>query len=526
MIELILHKSRRLYCAFLDYEKAFDKIERAFLWQKLLNHNINGKILSVIKNMYENAKSCVMVGMKKSDYFQTFTGVRQGENLSPLLFALFLNDLKAKLTPYMDRLRTLNEMSCDLDLSDEDLDLLVHLFILLYADDTAVCAESPECLQIGLNCVNEYCDQWKLKLNADKCKVMIFSRGKVRNIPLWFIGDKRLEVVFDFGYLGLKLNYNNKFKTAQIDLCTRASRAMFLLLKKANRLSLPLDVILDLFDKTVLPVLTYCCEVWGTAVIEQTRVLQRRFYKMVFQLRKSTPTLMLFGETGKVPVDVHIKSRVLNYWFRLCHPDYKDKISSHIYKLLYKLYINDLYVSPYVNFVKNTLQEIGLNGIWLNQENMNFSPLWFKEKVKRCLLDNFVHNWYSSLDNENILLNYRMFKSSFGQESYITLLPTNLAIKLARFRTTNNVLPINRLRYEDIPRNERLCPKCMLREIGDEFHYVFCCPYFELKRKACLPKYFLKRPNAIKFSQLFNSGKKTLLKVTHFVDYIQRELRG
>ena len=130
-----------------------------------------------------------------------------------------------------------------------------------------------------------------------------------------------------------------------------------------------------------------------------------------------------------------------------------------------------------------------------------------------------------SIDQGSIFLNYRMFKTVFVQERYISLLPTNLAIKLARFRTTNNSLPVNILRYDAIPRNERLCQKCQQREVGDEFHYIFCCPYFDAKRKGCLSPYFHRRPNAIKFNELFNSNKKTLLKLAHFVDFIEKELK-
>lgn len=67
----------------------------------------------------------------------------------------------------------------------------------------------------------------------------------------------------------------------------------------------------DLFDKTVVPVLTYGCEVWGTSVTDITLKLQRKFHKMVLQLRQSTPTPMLFGETGNVSVDVHVKTEYL-----------------------------------------------------------------------------------------------------------------------------------------------------------------------------------------------------------------------
>ena len=89
-----MFKKTRIYCAFLDLEKAFDKINRTFLWQKLLNMNLDGKLLTVIKNMYAAAKSCVMVDDNYTDFFSVSRGVRQGDSLSPVLFAMFLNDMK------------------------------------------------------------------------------------------------------------------------------------------------------------------------------------------------------------------------------------------------------------------------------------------------------------------------------------------------------------------------------------------------------------------------------------------------
>ena len=69
IIDLFLAKKKRLYCLFIDYEKAFDRAERAFLWQKLLVYGVDGRILTAVKDMYRKAKSYVKTGNVCSDYF-------------------------------------------------------------------------------------------------------------------------------------------------------------------------------------------------------------------------------------------------------------------------------------------------------------------------------------------------------------------------------------------------------------------------------------------------------------------------
>ena len=86
---------KKPYCAFIDYEKAFDTVWREGLWSKLREYSIEGKTLDI---MYKNIKSCVALNgvTSESEYFIILTGVRQGENLTPLLFALFIYDMEHK----------------------------------------------------------------------------------------------------------------------------------------------------------------------------------------------------------------------------------------------------------------------------------------------------------------------------------------------------------------------------------------------------------------------------------------------
>ena len=80
LIDLYLHRGRKLYCVFVDYRKAFDSVRRVYLWQKLLKFTIDGKMFKIIKSMYNNVKSCVRQGNSCSNFFQFNVGVPQREN--------------------------------------------------------------------------------------------------------------------------------------------------------------------------------------------------------------------------------------------------------------------------------------------------------------------------------------------------------------------------------------------------------------------------------------------------------------
>ena len=76
-----------------------------------------------------------------------------------------------------------------------------------------------------------------------------------------YYNGELLEIVTCYKYLGLLFcNYGN-FYWGKVQLKDQAETAMLSLLNKSNELGLPVNVQLEVFDKTVLPVMLYGCEV-------------------------------------------------------------------------------------------------------------------------------------------------------------------------------------------------------------------------------------------------------------------------
>ena len=162
-----------------------------------------------------------------------------------------------------------------------------YLFLLLYADDTIVLAECPEGLQRALDILKIYCEFWGLDINVRKTKVMIISRGKIRKMPKFNFNEETVDVVWDYKYLGVKFNYNNKLKKAQQLQFLLANMAMFSLLSKCRQLNLPLDIQLELFEKCVHPILLYDvredgCNLKTTASIFKTDLRCQSYNPMVW----------------------------------------------------------------------------------------------------------------------------------------------------------------------------------------------------------------------------------------------------
>ena len=92
-----LNNGKPTFAAFLDMEKAYDKVDRNLLLLRLLQYGIDDKMYYSIKNMYVDNTARVKVNNLFTDWFNVSSGVRQGDNLSPVLFNLYINELAIEL---------------------------------------------------------------------------------------------------------------------------------------------------------------------------------------------------------------------------------------------------------------------------------------------------------------------------------------------------------------------------------------------------------------------------------------------
>lgn len=132
-----------------------------------------------------------------------------------------------------------------------------------------------------------------------------------------------------------------------------------------------------------------------------------------------------------------------------------------------------------------------------------------------------VQNWNSRLLDSSKGRNYALFKENTNIEKYLIAMNKRAYLPLLKFRTANHKLPVEEGRWNNVPYADRKCNLCLKNELGDEFHYLLVCPFFNVERKMLLKRYFYLRPNILKYKTLLQStNKKTLLNLSKFVELI------
>ena len=209
-----------------------------------------------------------------SDYCMCNIGLRQGDNLSPVLFALFINDFTEYVSTAYGGLN-IAQSCCPSLMNSEDIASL-KLFVLLYADDTIILAENEIELQLALNKVYEYCMMFKLSVNRTKPKKLVF------------------------------------------------------------------------------PIMLYGCETWGAQPQDMLEIFYRKL-KIISHLRPSTPSYMVYGEVGILPLQVTNDTRIMSLWLRLLNKE-ESSLAHIVFMIAHNLFVRHVYNNNNNIYLKSNIQ--------------------------------------------------------------------------------------------------------------------------------------------------------------------------
>ena len=480
LINRTLKNKKRLYCCFVDYKKAFHFVNRQKLWYKMIQLGVNGNILAIIRSLYDNVKCCVKYNNEISDFFNCKNGLLQGEVLSPILFSMYVNDCEMHL------------------LADDCPSVVIHtlnLFLVMYADDMVLLAESPEGLQQNINALLNYTMKWDLTVNTNKTKIVVFRNGgKIRKNEKWFYNGYELEVVNEFNYLGLLFFYNGKFSRAQKRAAEQGRKALFYILNVCNKNFFNIETMLSVFDTYVNSVLSYGAEVWGFHTGQDVEKIHIQFCKKILGVRKGTCNDFVYSDLGRFPLQIIRKLRIFKYWIKMRNS--KNCILRALYEEM------NLYEDNWLMNVKRELNLLGLNYVWnLTQVNNNVYNI-----IKQRICDVFKQHCYSRTLTTSKGNLYRHLLNEFKLQTYLIKPIDKQHLKeIVKIRISAHKLNIESGRYKNIDRTERICNVCNSNDIEDEYHFILQCPLYNDLRKKLIKIYYYRNPSVFKLIQLLTT---------------------
>ena len=482
LLNKYLHKKNKpLFACFVDFSKAFDMVWRDALLFKMNDVGISGNVYNIIQNMYSNTFICIQKNNLVSDPIQTHIGVKQGDSLSSTLFNLYLHDFDKCFS------------NCN---NVEPVSLLQHDFNhLLFADDLLLLSESNTGLQNCLNSLSDYCSKWKIQINLDKTKIIIFSKGKRDFKKFRFaLGNSEIEIVEKYKYLGIIFTYNGNMKHSSDDLYKKGLKAFFKLKSKfMNFENIPIKTSLKLFDTLIRPIITYGCEVWFTDYKFSldncdklnTEKLQHKMLKSILGVKRQASNMACRLECNREPITIFVLSQMYKYYQRL------SKLNEN--RILYSAYLTDCEL--YTDKVKSGISNIHKAYEYINREfdqfkmdHTTFNKL-IKEKfnsneikkvnqIKQGEMDSKLDFYCNIYDPENNL------------PSYLSLpIPRTDRCQITKLRISDHNLKIERGRYTrpKTAREFRLCPNC--NEVETETHFLIKCPKYDNERQKMLNIY-------------------------------------
>ena len=313
------------FLAFIDYKKAFDSVERNCLLYKLAKIGINGKMYRAIAGLYSNPRSCVVLNSHETEYFECPIGVKQGDCLSPTLFAIFINDLASEIKE--------SNIGINLNLNIEGGPNIEYLLnILLYADDIVCLAECENDLQEILLIIENWCKKWRLEINLTKTNILHIRNKRKQQSKFTFLFDMRpIAYCKYYKYLGVNINEHIDFKFTVEKHSDSAGRALgAIVTKMIKNDGFPYKVYSMLYSACVTSIADYSGAVTGFDKYDSAMKLHSRAIRAFIGVPKNTCNVGLLSEVDLLLPQYRTNIQMVRQYHRILCMD-NSMLTKQIY---------------------------------------------------------------------------------------------------------------------------------------------------------------------------------------------------
>lgn len=456
IVNIKLAEKKKVYTFFVDFSAAFDKVSRKALIYKLYSIGVSYKYTKMIETIYANTQSAVWNGEELSDYFNTLSGVKQGCLLSPLLFALYINDLHE----YLEGGLTINGE---------------NIRILLYADDIAIMADERNTLQKMILNLEQYCDLWNLEVNMTKSKIMVFRNGgRLANQERWFFKQQEIEIVSEYSYLGVVLTPKMSFAN---HVQSRSKQAKNAINSTWNNFLIKRDISLQskwkLFLAVCRSIQGYAAQVWGYSYFYEVDKLQRFFLKRTLRLPENTPNYAIDIETNVDDGHIYTLHLQLQYAYRAMFKYGRERLPHFLTKILLEKkifwvkHINELLIKYNELILEVSTPET----VWTG------TTLRFLERIKA---DNKCKKIGKAMQSSTRIYKYLDYSrgSLYINDAY------NLTEISWILKARCDMIYLNGNRYSTDDESSDLCSLCNLQETETLHHFIGKCPIMNSIRRC------------------------------------------
>ena len=296
IIEQSLEWQTPLYTVFIDFQKAFDSVDRDVIWRLMYHYGFPPKFVTIIQQLYEDATCRVIHDGKLTEPFSVVTGVRQGCLLSPTIFLMVVDWVMRQSTAGQ---RTGIQWTLMKQL--EDLD---------FADDISLLSHKQQDAQEKLCRVAEEAEKTGLRINIGKTEVMRVNNRQQDPVRLHHEDIKEVD---KFVYLGSVVS---KDGGADEDIKCRINKARYAFntlrpIWRSTALSLHNKI--RIFNTNVKSVLLYGSETWRVTKTNthKLQTFTNRCLRNILNIRwpEVVSNEQLWNRTRQAPLDTDIKKR-------------------------------------------------------------------------------------------------------------------------------------------------------------------------------------------------------------------------